>query len=232
MANEVARRWGADLRRRVQVVPNPIDTAAFAPLDVIEDPATLLLVGRIERNKGQDVAVEALPAIVAAVPGTRLVLVGADSELPGGGSARAALHARVARLGLPEDALVTPGVLERDRLRAVYASATACLVPSRFEAFGYTCLEAMSCARPVVASAAGGLAEIVNDGHDGLLVEAGDPVALSRAAIRLLTDPDLRRSLGQTARAKVELQFAAPVVARQMAALYIDAASAGTIHDA
>jgi glycogen(starch) synthase len=232
MANEVARRWGADLRRRVQVVPNPIDVDRFAPLDVLEDAATLLLVGRVEHNKGQDVAVEALPAILEAVPGTRLVLVGADSELAAGGSAQAALRARVAQLGLPEDALVTTGALRRDELRELYARATACLVPSRFEAFGYTCVEAMSCGRPVVASAAGGLAEIVSDGNDGVLVQTGDPEALGQAAIRLLTDPDLRRSLGQAARASVELHFAAPTVARQMCALYIDAASAGTIGDA
>jgi len=232
MASVIAARWGADLRRRVQVVPNPIDCERFAPLDVLEDPATLLLVGRIERNKGQDVAVDALPAILDAVPGTRLLLVGADTEPAGGGSALAALRARVARLGLPEDALVATGRLERDALHELYARATACLVPSRFESFGYPCVEAMSCGRPVIASASGGLAEIIGDGHDGILVGTSDPGALSEAAIRLLTDPDMRRRIGQAARASVDLRFAAPVVARQMTALYLDASSAGTIGDA
>lgn len=232
LASVIATRWGADLRRRVQVVPNPIDCERFAPLDVLEDRATLLLVGRIEHNKGQDVAVEALPAILDAAPGTRLLLVGADSERAGGGSRLAALRARVARLGLPEDVLAATGHLERDELRDLYARATACLVPSRFEAFGYACVEAMSCGRPVVASASGGLAEIIGDGHDGILVGTSDPAALSEAAIRLLTDPDLRRRIGQAARATVEQRFAAPVVARRMTALYVDAVSAGTIGDA
>ncbi|MBA3748282.1 MAG: glycosyltransferase family 4 protein, partial [Solirubrobacterales bacterium] len=112
---------------------------------------------------------------------------------------------------------------------ACLARASVCLVPSRFEAFGYTCLEAMSCGRPVVASKVGGLPEIISDGQDGQLVAPDDPDALSEAVIGLLTDPDLRWRLGSAARATVLQRFAAPVVARAVTALYIDAAAAATL---
>ena len=228
IATEVAARWGSAMRRRVMVVPNPIDADRFRPLDVpAADPPTLLIVGRIERHKGQDVAVEALPAIRSDVPGARLLLVGADSELAaGGGSALASLRRRVAALGMPADALQATGPVDRGELPRRIARANVCLVPSRFESFGYTCLEAMACGRAVVASATGGLAEIVNDGHDGLLVEPENAPALAHAAISLLSDPPLRETIEHGARATVEQRFAAPVVARQVAALYADAASA------
>jgi glycogen(starch) synthase len=227
MASAVAARWGADLRRRVHVVPNPIDAERFMPVDLpAPEPATLLVVGRIERNKGQDVAVDALPAIRAEVPGASLLLAGDDSRLAGGGgSALAALRRRVAALGMPKDALRTAGPVAREELPALNARATVCLVPSRFEAFGYTCLEAMACGRPVIASAAGGLPEIVSEGHDGRLVKPGDAPALAQAVVALLRDRDLRRRLGDAARATVEQRFAAPIVARQVAALYLSAAT-------
>lgn len=226
MAAAVAERWGAP-RRPVPIVPNPIDADRFAPGPAPPQPGTLLLVGRIEHNKGQDVAVEALGLIRRSVPDARLMLVGADSALAGaGGSALGALRRRAAALGLPEAALHATGAVDRAELPALYAGVSVCLVPSRFEAFGYTCLEAMACGCPVVASAAGGLAEIITDEHDGLLAAPADPAALAHAAVALLTSPERRRRMGNAARATVERRFAAPVVARRMAGLYAEAAPA------
>jgi len=230
VAAAVARRWGIP-RRPTRVIPNPIDADRFAPARTPSDPATLLIVGRIEHNKGQDVAVEALPLIRRTVPDARLLLAGADSELAGaGGSALAALRRRTRALGLPENALAATGAVDRSELPALYARGSVCLVPSRFEAFGYTCLEAMACGRAVVASATGGLPEIVSAGRDGLLTRPADAVALARAVVALLSDADLRRRLGDAARATVEERFATPVIARGMTALYADAASAATMN--
>lgn len=229
MAAEVAARWGTP-RRPVCVVANPIDAGRFAPGRTSPEAATLLIVGRIERHKGHDVAVEALRLIRRAVPEARLLFVGSDSDLPGdGGSALAALRRRAATLGLPGDALQATGAVERTELPALYAKATVCLVPSRFEAFGYTCLEAMACGRPVVASATGGLAEIVTAGRDGLLTAPEDPAALAGAAITLLTDSELGGRLGAAARATVVQRFASPAVAREMAELYAQRASSARI---
>lgn len=223
MAAEAAGRWGLP-RRPVQVVPNPLDADRFAPGHTQPEADTLLITGRIERHKGQDIAVEALPLIRRRVPRARLLFVGADSEVAGaGGSALTALRRRADALGLPADALEATGAVGRAQLPALYARASVCLVPSRFEAFGYTCLEAMACGRPVIASDTSGLSEIITTGRDGLLTAPADAAALAGATVALLTDPRLRRRLGDAARATVQQRFAAPVVARRMAALYAEA---------
>ena len=75
------------------------------------------------------------------------------------------------------------------------------------EGFGVTCLEAMAHGKPVVASAVGGLLDLVVDGETGLLVPPRDPAALRRALERLLSDPELRRRLGAAARERARERF-------------------------
>lgn len=216
LAHEVTRRWRL-APDRVEVVPNPVDSDLFVPGERAPDPACILVAGRVERMKGQDVLIEALPAIRRAVPSAHVRLVGAD------GGASAAVAQRSRELGV-ESAVSFEGAVAREELPAVYASAAVCVVPSRFEAFGYTCAEAMACGRPVVASRVGGLAEIVEHEREGLLVAPEDPVALAAAVIRLLGDPALGRRLGAAARAGVLERFGAPAVAVRSAAAYAEIA--------
>lgn len=225
LAREVAGRWRLDAGR-VRVLPNPIDVERFSPGPEPGPSAAprILVVGRVERHKGQDVVLEALPAIRSIVPGAVLRLVGADGDVgAGAGSMTASLRARAAALGLGADAIQATGAIDRGALAAEYRAATVCVVPSRFDAFPYTCLEAMACARTVVASATGGLPEAVTSGDDGLLVPPGDPQALATAVESLLADPAERRRLGAAARATVERRFASAVVARSTADLYAEA---------
>jgi glycosyltransferase involved in cell wall biosynthesis len=84
----------------------------------------------------------------------------------------------------------------------------------------------MACGRPVVASTAGGAAEIVSDGHDGMLVPPEDPAALAGAAVRLLRDRELRERLGRAARETVTRRYSAPAVAAQTTAVYTSVAGA------
>ena len=215
LADVVRRRWRL---RKVDVVPNPVDEGLFAPAeDAAEVPASILVVGRVERGKGQDVLVEALPAIRDAAPDAHVRLVGDD------GGAAEILARRAQELGVA-DAVAFEGARARQELPAVYRSAAVCVVPSRFEAFGYTAVEAMACGRAVVASRAGGLAEIVRDGEDGLLVAPEDPVALAGAVTRVLGDAALRGRLGAAARARVLSSFAARPVAERMARRYAEVA--------
>jgi glycogen synthase len=212
LADAVRRRWRL---RRTEVVPNPVDEHFFTPGPTAEVPASILVVGRVERGKGQDVLVEALPAIRARVPEATVRLVGQD------GGAAAALARRARELGVG-DVVAFEGARARTELPDLYRSAAVCVVPSRFEAFGYTAAEAMACARPVVAARAGGLAEVVRDGRDGLLVAPEDPMALAAAVVRLLGDAEERRRLGAAARARIEQVFAARVVAERMAVRYAE----------
>jgi glycosyltransferase involved in cell wall biosynthesis len=211
----VARRWRLPASR-IRVVPNPIDETLFtSPLRSTEREQSILIVGRVERAKGLDLLIDALPEIRRMVPAAHLLVVGAD------GGARAELEKRAAELNV-SDAITWSGARNRDELPGVYGAASVCVVPSRFEAFAYTALEAMSCGRPVIAARVGGLAEMIEDGRNGVLVEPESPSALAGAIGRLLLDEAERRRLGSAARERVLSSYAARKVAASMVALYAE----------
>jgi glycosyltransferase involved in cell wall biosynthesis len=222
VAELVHKRWRVP-SRRIAVVPNPVDDHLFTPAIGGQGhpdgdratPGRILVVGRVERAKGQDVLLEALPAIRAVVPEAHVRLVGADGGLSD------PLAQRARELGVAE-AISFDGARPREELPAIYRGAAVCVVPSRFEAFPYTCLEAMACGRAVVASRVGGLPEVVTDRTDGLLVAPGAPPALAAALSGLLLHGDARRALGEAARARVEGSFAARIVGARVARLYED----------
>jgi glycosyltransferase involved in cell wall biosynthesis len=216
LAALVGRRWRLDADR-IRVVPNPIDDATFMPAaDEAECAGRILIVGRIERAKGQDLLVEALPRIREAVPEAHLLLVGSD------GGATEQLERRAAELGVRE-AVRLAGARAREELPPIYRSAAVCAVPSRFEAFPYAAVEAMACGRPVIASKVGGLVEVIEDGNDGLLVAPESPEALAATITRLLLGAPERRRLGRAARERVATAYAAGTVAARMAEGYAEA---------
>ena len=97
-------------------------------------------------------------------------------------------------------------------------SADIVVTPSRFEGFGLTALEAMSLSKPVIASTAGGLPEVL--GETGCLVKVGDVAALANAILELAENPDLRACMGKAARARAEAEFSLPHVTGQLIAIY------------
>ena len=165
-------------------------------------------VGRLDPQKGFDVALEAL----ALLPGVRLVLVGE-------GGARADLVARAEALGVA--ARVTFTGWSED-VRSHLAGVDVLVLPSRSEGFPLTIVEGMLAGLPVVATRVGSVAEAVRDGDTGLLVGADDPVGLA-AALRLLAgDPALRRRLGARGREVAAASFTVKVMARAYEALYAE----------
>jgi len=194
----------------------------------------VLFVGRLERRKGVQTLVDAWPAIHAAVPDARAMLVGADHlSGPNGGSMKAHLQQslkmasrnRASPVPDASDSVMFTPQVDRQTLPKVYATAQVCVVPSLFENFPYTCLEAMACGCAVVASRVGGIPEIIEDQVDGLLVEPNDPAALVDAVLRLLRSPSLRQELGTAARRSVERRFSRRVVCAQTAEVYREALS-------
>jgi glycosyltransferase involved in cell wall biosynthesis len=213
LAALVRRRWRL-APDRIRVIPNPIDDAAFAPApDELERRGRILIVGRVERAKGHDVLVEALPMIRDAVPEAHLLIVGSD------GGATETLKRRASELGVCE-AITLTGAKTREDLPPIYRSAALCVVPSRFEAFPYVALEAMACGRPVVASRVGGLAEVIGNRDGGALVDPENPAALAAAVTRLLLDVRERHRLGRAARERVTTAYAARAVATRMVECY------------
>jgi glycosyltransferase involved in cell wall biosynthesis len=220
LATDVAAHWR--LRpSAVRVIPNPIDEEMFCPDGPAADNRTILYVGRIERRKGVETLIDALPEILRSVPNARLRLVGKDHPSgPGGSSLSDHLRQRLRDSGVPAGAVEFAGPVDRTELPHTYRGAAVCVVPSLYENFPYTCLEAMACGSAVVASAVGGIPEIVTDLSDGLLVPPTRPDALAGAAIQILTDGGLRRRLGSQARATVTGRFSRQVVCARTADAY------------
>lgn len=107
----------------------------------------------------------------------------------------------------------------------LYSHAAVFACPSVYEPFGLINLEAMACQTPVVASAVGGIVEVVEDGVTGTLVPPADPAALAGALRRLLLDRDRARAMGQAGRRRVEERFSWASVAARTRAVYEEAAA-------
>ncbi len=203
-----------ELPRRAMVIPHGLpDLASGVRPAERPDGVEILFVGRLEPRKGVDVLLAAIPQVLAAVPNARLTLVGEDVSPPGAQSWSDGFMARHAQAPWRRRVRFE-GALSRADLLARYAACDVVVVPSRYESFGLTALEAMVFAKPCVASDAGGLAEVMVDGETGLLVPPGDAGALAEALLRLVRDAGLRRSLGAAGRRRYEACFTAADMAQ------------------
>ena len=147
------------------------------------DGPTLAFAGRLTAQKSLRVALEA----VAAVDGVSLLIAGDGDE-------RRALERDVAELGLGERVRFL-GAQPRERVVELFAAADASILSSSWENFPHTVVEALAAGTPVLATATGGVAEVVHDGENGLLVPLGDAVALAGAIRRFFGDEELRERL-------------------------------------
>ncbi|HEV2736717.1 MAG TPA: glycosyltransferase, partial [Longimicrobiaceae bacterium] len=182
-------------------------TAARAVLGLPREAFVIALAGRLSAWKGQDVLVRALaePALRAAAPLPAHALLAGDAW-PGEERRVGELRALAARLGVAERVHL-PGF--RDDAETVYGAADVVAVPStRPDPLPNAALEAAAAGCCVVASAHGGLPEIVRDGRTGVLVSPGDPRALAATLARLRDDPGHRERLGAAAADDVRARFA------------------------
>jgi len=185
-------------------------------------PFELLFVGRLVERKGVHLLLDALATLP---PGRRVVL-----NVVGDGPDRAKLRERAERLGLGGRA-VFHGFVTTEELQRRLERCDAFVLPAVIDAKGDTeglgvvLLEAMSYARPVIASAAGGIVDIVRDGRNGFLVPPGDAAALAGAIGRMMDDPAAARELGLHGREDVEAGFSWDVIADRLAEIYRRVAS-------
>jgi glycosyltransferase involved in cell wall biosynthesis len=194
---EIALGWGLD-PSRVTVIPNP--APELPPLPSRDDARAALGIGGFAlgtagRLTGQKALGDALDA-VARVPGVDLLVLGDGPE-------RAALERHAARLGLG-DRVRFLGAGSRADVLTLFRAVDAALLTSAWENLPHTLLEALAVGTPVVATAVGGIPEVVTDGGNGLLVPPRDVEAIAAAVERLAEDDALRGALAQAARASVE----------------------------
>ena len=175
----------------VAVIPSGVELPSAVGEEV--NPPEVLYAGRLSPEKG-------VLELVEAARGLNLVIAG-DGPL---------------RDSVP-GAL---GFVPPDELARLYGRAAVVACPSHREGFGVACLEAMAHGRPVVASAVGGLLDLVVDGESGIHVPPGDVGALRAALERLLADPELRRRMGEAGRRRAAERFSWDAVTRETIELY------------
>jgi glycosyltransferase involved in cell wall biosynthesis len=185
------RREGVP-ERKISIVPNGLDLEAYAPRPPITIVRRVVTVANLRAEKGHDVLLDAAAIVVRQFPDARFDLVGAGPEL-------AALRARAEALGLPH-AVTFAGHCEN--VPARLAAADLFVLPSRSEAFPNAVLEAMAIGLPVVASSVGGLPEVIEDQHSGVLVRPDDAAALAGEIAGLMADPAKAARLGASARVR------------------------------
>ncbi|GAA3218260.1 glycogen synthase [Actinocorallia longicatena] len=221
---------------RVSVIHNGIDTKIYAPdhgtghLDALGiDPGrpSVVFVGRVTRQKG-------LPHLLRAAsqidPEAQLVLCAGAADTP---ALEAEVAATVADLkDRREHVLWIPGMLSRDALIQILTHASVFVCPSIYEPMGIVNLEAMACGAPVVATATGGIPEVVADGETGLLVPLeqapdGTPYDPARFAgdlasriNALLSDPSKARAMGEAGRTRATTRFSWSEIAHRTHDLY------------
>jgi glycosyltransferase involved in cell wall biosynthesis len=203
----IALGWGLE-QERVSMLPNPAPELPMLPsrdelraeLELVG--AVLAFAGRLGPQKALGVALEA----VAAVPGVTLAIAGDGPD-------RAQLERRARELGLDGRARFL-GTVSREGVLRLFRAADAAVVSSAWENLPHTVVEALAVGSPVIATAVGGVPEVVRDGENGLLVPPGDPRALADAIRRFFADDDLRRRLADAAPSSVAEYTEGSVFAR------------------
>ena len=229
--------YGAD-PAKIEVIPCGVDLKLFHPiprdeakayLEMPQDHRMVLFVGRIEPLKGIDVLIEAMALLLKDKDELRdevcLCIIGGDPDADAD-----TLNREISRLQRMRETLGIADVVTflgkraQDTLPYHYSAAEVCVVPSHYESFGMVALEAMACGTPVIASKVGGLTFTVRDGRTGFLVPSDDPRALADQLSLLLTDGNLRRTMGQQA-VQLSERYSWSIVAGQVVAAYRDLAT-------
>jgi glycosyltransferase involved in cell wall biosynthesis len=186
---------------KIVIVPNGVNVEEYASLQrsnsILEELKTdgpvLLYVGRIDWNKRVEKIVEAMPTILKEFPQAKFVAVGPDY-----GNYVDKLSAIARKLDVGRS-LVIAGNVSRERLFEFYSAADAFLLPSSYEGFGLSMLEAMSSKVPVIASHYGGPGDILSHGVNAWLLKESTPNEISRSVYAVLTDRRLREGLVKNA---------------------------------
>jgi glycogen(starch) synthase len=227
MREQIADIFGVP-EARIEVIPNGIDpddlpTPATAELARLRrefaapDERLVLLIGRLVYEKGFQIALEAMPGLIARCPGTRFLVAGS-------GTHEEELRRQAAGLGLLGHGTFL-GWIGDDVLQSLYRIADVCVVPSIYEPFGLVALEAMASGCPCIVADTGGLREVVPHDAVGLRFRSRDSRSLGRMVERVLGDPGLRRRLVAEASEHV-LRFDWSDVAARTSSLYATTALA------
>jgi len=223
VSDDIARglidgRWAS--RSRVHTVLNGVDLQQFRPSRDraaararIGLPLNVPVVGTVARlspEKDQSTLLYAFAALSRDLPAARLLLVG-------DGALREDLGRLATTLGIQDRTLFAG---ERKDIAELLEAMDVFCLPSLTEGTSLTLLEAMACGLPVVATAVGGTPEVVADDRSGLLVPAGEPLAVAQALLRVLQHPDLGDRMGGAGRSIVSTRYSLRAMVERYSELY------------
>jgi teichuronic acid biosynthesis glycosyltransferase TuaC len=212
----------ASPRREIRVIYNSVDQVMFqdrdgrarvrAQLSLPPSALIVLFVGRAYVNKGVFELIEAFSRVREQIPDAYLVVVGDGPHLP-------ALNHLVAERGLTSCTRL-PGQRPHEEIPQWMEACDLFVLPSHNEGLGNVVLEAMACARPVVATDVGGIPELVSNGITGMLVPKQNVNELAQAIACLLSDQRLRERMGKAGRDRVAREFSWERNAAAMQSVY------------
>ncbi|MEK7288036.1 MAG: glycosyltransferase family 4 protein [Elusimicrobiota bacterium] len=201
-------------KEKITVIPPGIDLDIWEKVRqqrnavLPKEPMSVLMVGNYSSFKGHQVLLQAAVEVRRALPGTLFRLAGRDTEK---------LKPLVEKLNLGKNVELLG---ERSDVADLLSLAHLFVMPSLMEGFGISLIEAQSAMVPAVASAVGGLKQIIKDGETGLLVPAGNPEALAQAIIRLLTCPEEAARLAAQGYEEARRKFSHHVMVDRLENLY------------
>jgi phosphatidylinositol alpha-1,6-mannosyltransferase len=210
------------LSEKIHVIHPGVDGAAFRVGDEagfivrqrhnLGTAPVLLTVGRLQRRKGQDMVIQALPSIKEKFPDVKYLIVGTGEEF-------AALQ-QLARDVEVQDKVIFAGQVSDSEQAAYYAACNVFIMPNRqigadIEGFGMVFLEAGAVGKPVIGGKSGGTGEAIVEGVTGLRVDGTSVETIAAAVIDLLSNPARARSMGELGRRRVEAEFTWQSVVRR-----------------
>ena len=194
---ELARKTNA--KQKIDLIYNGIDTEKFKPDENVRNIEKFIITpgaSRITDRKGLTYLIDAVAMLAQKYPQIEL-------RIMGDGNARAKLERQVNELKL-RDRVRFLGRIPRDETTPRYREASVFVLPSFNEGMSNAMLEAMSCGLPIIATEAGGTAELVTDGGNGYIIKMKDAVHIAEKLEQLIENPELRHSMGRISRERAE----------------------------
>ncbi|KKG15983.1 hypothetical protein EO98_04575 [Methanosarcina sp. 2.H.T.1A.6] len=183
---------------KISVIPNGINISEHENIKKLRNlnHPSLFFIGRLVKQKGVDILIKSLPIIQESIQNIHLYIAGSGPQYK-------KLNILIEKLNLQNNVTFL-GYIKGEEKISYYESIDICVIPSSFESFSFTTLEAMASGKPVVASNVGGIPYLVDDGDTGFLFEFGDYCELAKKIIELLENKKLSEEMGKLAKKKAE----------------------------
>jgi len=197
---------------RITEISRGVDRNELRNSFAVNDHLVIGVVGRLTRQKGHTILLDALVEVVKKVQATMLFIIGDGPD-------KAQLQERAKRLGL-DQYIKWFGALPQEEVFRLYTAMDVFVMPSLYEGFGLTAAEAMAVGLPVVGTRVDGLSEIINDGVTGYLLQVGDAHGLANALIDLLSNEEKRKTVGERGKERIQELFTMQHFVRSIISVY------------